>query len=172
MAHNPTLLLVGRARHVPGRSTAEALVTAEGRSFCGVDEQYLGWCSIMPDSGCKHGCRNFGSKKKEEQRERAGERERESRSPFNWRKQGFDSAAPQKNIQKNEKAPAAKNTQDAPAPQHEAPTHYQAAWPWPTPDHYGLQWAENLQEAYRQQFWQQQQAQAQQQFYAGYLYGF
>ena len=76
VAHNPTLLLVGRARHVPGRSTAEALVTAEGRSFCGVDEQYLGWCSIMPDSGCKHGCRNFGSKKKT-QRERVRERERE-----------------------------------------------------------------------------------------------
>ena len=97
-------------------------------------------------------------------------RERESRSPFNWRKQGFDSAAPQKNIQKNEKAPAAKNTQDAPALQHEAPTHYQAAWPWPTPDHYGLQWPENLQEDYRQlEFWQQQQAQAQAQ-QVGYSY--
>ena len=30
----------------------------------------------MPDSGCKHGCRNFGSKKKT-QRERVRERERE-----------------------------------------------------------------------------------------------
>ena len=82
----------------------------------------------------------------------------------------------QKNIQKKEKAPAAKNARDAPAPQHEAPTHYQAAWPWPTPDHYGLQWPENLQEAYRQpEFWQQQQAQAQAQqllFCMGYSYGF
>ena len=56
----------------------------------------------------------------------------------------------QKNIQKKEKAPAAKNARHAPAPQHEAPAH-QAAGPWPTPCDYGLQWAENL----RQQFWQQ-----------------
>ena len=41
----------------------------------------------MPDSGCKHGCRNFGSKKKT-QRERVRERERAHHPPSIGEKKG------------------------------------------------------------------------------------